>query len=90
VELAAGAVAGAGPSASCGATCGPGAATRTLAAISQALGWEPDHLAQLLEGDGVALESPAAATVAELDELRQAYTDLAGRVAAIERRLDSR
>lgn len=62
---------------------------RTLAAISRALGWEPGHLAQVLNGDGVAAENAPAVTTSDLDALRQAYADLADRVTAIERRLDS-
>src|SRR5262249_57016471 len=63
---------------------------RTLAAISQALGWDPGHLARVLESDGGVLESSRGATASDLDELRQAYADLADRVTAIERRLASR
>lgn len=62
---------------------------RTLAAISQALGWEPGHLSRLL-GDIAGPPDERAAGPGELEELRKAYADLAGRVEAIERRLDTR
>ena len=62
---------------------------RTLAAISEALGWEPDHLARMLGGD--AAQHPGtdarAPTSAELASLRQAVDELSDRLETVERRL---
>jgi hypothetical protein len=60
---------------------------RTLAAISEALGWEPGHLSKVLDSEGAAEVQPFSS--ADLDELRRAFAELAGRVEAIERRLDA-
>ncbi len=62
---------------------------RTLAAISEALGWEAGHLSRVLAGDAVAAPDEQV-TPAALAELQQAYTELADRVETIERRLDAR
>lgn len=60
---------------------------RTLAAISEALGWDQEHLARVLSGDDAAAGGEAPASAADVAELRQAYADLAGRVDALERRM---
>jgi len=62
---------------------------RTLAAISEALGWEPGHLSRVLGADEVIQAQDRAVTSADLDDLRRAYQKLADRVDAIERKLGS-
>lgn len=58
---------------------------RTLTAISEALGWPPDHLANLLRGD-----QPADSTAGKPDELssiRDELANIAGRLSDIAGRL---
>jgi hypothetical protein len=60
---------------------------RTLAAVSEALGWPADHLAAL--ADGLKPGDPDAGdpVLVELGTIREALTMITGRLDAIERRL---
>lgn len=60
---------------------------RTLATISEALGWPGDHIARILEGDQVSDPDADDPVLAELDGLRADVTALVRRIDAIERRL---
>lgn len=62
---------------------------RTLAALSQALGWPEWHLLNIAEGGGPTGTSPATIeqVLAELAEVRSALTDITARLDGIERRL---
>lgn len=60
---------------------------RTLAAVSEALGWPSDHLAAI--ADGLNPDDPDAGdpVLAELGTIKDALTVITGRLDAIERRL---
>ena len=60
---------------------------RTLATISEALGWPSDHITRILDGDQVADPDADDPVLAELDALRADVTALVHRIDAIERRL---
>ncbi|MBB5808957.1 hypothetical protein F4560_008725 [Saccharothrix ecbatanensis] len=60
---------------------------RTLAALSEALGWPGDHLWLVLEGKDPGDPDANDPVLAELVALKDAITVLADRVDAIERRL---
>ncbi len=62
---------------------------RTLAAISEALGWKAEHLSEVLVGSGAGETGEQAVSAAEFAELRDVVAELADRVGAIERRLDA-
>lgn len=57
---------------------------RTLAAVSEALGWPPDHLAAVANGvgdaDGAGETDELAAIAAELTAVAGRLVDLAGRL----------
>lgn len=59
--------------------------TRTLTAVSQALGWPADHLSVVLEGQRPAPDSPASAE--ELHAITEELKAIAGRLTAIAGRL---
>lgn len=65
---------------------------RTLAAISDALGWQPDHLQRLADGQVGQLSPPAVEslrdqeTLTELHHIRQHLTELNHRVDRLLRR----
>ncbi|MBN9113373.1 MAG: XRE family transcriptional regulator [Pseudonocardia sp.] len=62
---------------------------RTLTAVSEALGWPPGRIAEILEGD---LRTPADAKdpiLRELDAVKHELALVASRLDALERRLDS-
>jgi transcriptional regulator with XRE-family HTH domain len=58
---------------------------RTLAAVSEALGWPADHLTAIL--GGAEPEDPDAddPVLAELDEIKEQLTAIASRLDAVER-----
>lgn len=60
---------------------------RTLAAVSEALGWPSDHLASI--GDGQRPSDPDAGdpVLAELDAIKDVLTGITTRLDTIERRL---
>ena len=60
---------------------------RTLAAVSEALGWPSDHLATI--GDGRRPSDPDAGdpVLAELDAIKDVLTGITTRLDTIERRL---
>jgi transcriptional regulator with XRE-family HTH domain len=60
---------------------------RTLAAISEALGWKADQLSEILVGDGSGEAREQSVSAAEFAELRDAVAELTDRVGSIERRL---
>ncbi|WP_447006643.1 hypothetical protein ACRAKI_09270 [Saccharothrix isguenensis] len=60
---------------------------RTLAALSEALGWPSDHLWLVLEGKDPGDPDASDPVLAELVALKGAITVLTDRVDAIERRL---
>jgi transcriptional regulator with XRE-family HTH domain len=61
---------------------------RTLAAVSEALGWPADRLAQILEGGGAAADVDSDDPVLrELDAVKEDLTAIVRRLDAIERRL---
>ena len=66
---------------------------RTLAAVSEALGWPPGHLGAVLAGDNAAhkLSSDGPDSVqAEIANLKQAVEGLAERLDSVERRLGAK
>lgn len=63
---------------------------RTLAAISEALGWPPDHLGSVLAGQPAGGRAPAGPVAGELADLRAAVAQLSDRVTAIEQEMRSR
>jgi transcriptional regulator with XRE-family HTH domain len=60
--------------------------TRTLEALSLALGWHPDHLDAVLRGDTPPDRGQAATS--PVDPVTARLTSIDRRLAAIERRLD--
>lgn len=60
---------------------------RTLAAVSDALGWPTDHLARILEGDAVDDPDADDPVLAELDAVREDLSAIVRRLDAIEHRL---
>ncbi len=63
---------------------------RTLAAVSQALGWPSNHLASVLDGREPAGDPDASDPIlAELDAVKQDLTAIHHRLDAIERQLAS-
>lgn len=60
---------------------------RTLAAVSEALGWSGDHIARILDGDQVDDPDADDPVLVELDALRADVSALVRRIDAIERRL---
>ncbi len=58
---------------------------RTLAAVSEALGWAPDHLAKVLAGDDPADPDADDPVLAELDAIKDQLTVITDRLDAIER-----
>lgn len=63
---------------------------RTLAAVSEALGWPGDHLARIADGRAAVRDVDAGDPIlAELDALKEDLRSVAERLDAIERRLDA-
>lgn len=60
---------------------------RTLAAVSEALGWPSDHLTRILEGERVANPDADDPVLAELEAVRADLVSVVERLDAIERRL---
>jgi transcriptional regulator with XRE-family HTH domain len=60
---------------------------RTLAAISEALGWPADQLARILEGEPADDPDAEDPVLAEFDAVREDLTAIVRRLDAIERRL---
>lgn len=61
---------------------------RTMAAVSEALGWPADQLARILDGHQPAASADEGdPVVAELDELKADLHAIVRRIDAIERRL---
>lgn len=60
---------------------------RTLAAVSEALGWPGDQLARILEGEPTTDPDADDPVLAELDGLRADVTAIVRRLDSIERRL---
>jgi transcriptional regulator with XRE-family HTH domain len=60
---------------------------RTLAAVSEALGWPGDQLARILEGQPAVDVDKDDPVLAELDAVREDLTAIYRRLDAIERRL---
>ncbi|MFI0470925.1 helix-turn-helix domain-containing protein [Saccharopolyspora sp. 5N102] len=58
---------------------------RLLAAISSALRWPQDRIAQILEGQTPAGETETASTRSDFQELQREVAELRDRVAALER-----
>jgi transcriptional regulator with XRE-family HTH domain len=65
---------------------------RTLAAISEALGWPPERLSDVLGGDVTheSVNGDRDGVKVELARLRQAVDDLSERLAAVERQIGTR
>ena len=63
---------------------------RTLAAISEALGWPGDQLARVLAGEESDQPSANDPAGAELADLREIVAELSQRLDTVERRLDAR
>jgi hypothetical protein len=66
---------------------------RTLAAVSEALGWPPGHLGAVLAGDSTVHEPSSDgpdSVHAEIANLKQAVEGLAERLDSVERRLGSK
>lgn len=65
---------------------------RTLAAISEALGWPPERLGDVLAGDVThgSVDGDRDGVKAEVARLRQAVDDLSERLAAVERQIGAR
>ncbi|WP_219420273.1 XRE family transcriptional regulator [Pseudonocardia nigra] len=60
---------------------------RTLAAVSEALGWPADRLSRILEGEPVAAVDADDPVLAELDSVKEDLSAIVRRLDAIERRL---
>jgi transcriptional regulator with XRE-family HTH domain len=60
---------------------------RTLAAVSEALGWPGDQLARILEGQSAVDVDKDDPVLAELDAVKEDLTAIYRRLDAIERRL---
>lgn len=60
---------------------------RTLAAVSEALGWPGDQIARILEGQPTADVDQDDPVLAELDAVKADLTAIYRRLDAIERRL---
>jgi transcriptional regulator with XRE-family HTH domain len=60
---------------------------RTLAAVSQALGWPPDHLAAIADGQRPNDPDTDDPVLAELDAIKDVLTGITARLDTIERRL---
>ncbi|MBN9100521.1 MAG: XRE family transcriptional regulator [Pseudonocardia sp.] len=60
---------------------------RTLAAVSEALGWPGDQLARILEGQPAVDVDKDDPVLAELDAVKEDLTAIYRRLDAIERRL---
>ena len=60
---------------------------RTLAAVSEALGWPADHLARVLDGRPVSNVDAGDPVLAELDAVKADLHAIVQRLDAIERRL---
>ena len=60
---------------------------RTLAAVSEALGWPADQLARILDGQPVPDVDADDPVLAELDAVRADLREIVQRLDAIERRL---
>ncbi len=60
---------------------------RTLAAVSEALGWPGDQLARILEGEPAVDVDKDDPVLAELDAVKADLTAIFRRLDAIERRL---
>jgi hypothetical protein len=66
---------------------------RTLAAVSEALGWPPGHLGAVLAGDNTAHKpnpDDPDSVHAEIANLKQAVEGLAARLDSVERRLGAK
>jgi len=63
---------------------------RTLAAISEALGWPADELARVLAGDEYRESADDSSVTAELANLRRTVDGLSERLESVERRLDAK
>lgn len=59
---------------------------RTLAAVSEALGWPADHLTAILAGDNPDDPDGGDPVLAELKEIKEQLTSITDRLDAIERR----
>jgi transcriptional regulator with XRE-family HTH domain len=59
---------------------------RTLAAVTEALGWPPDHLAAILAGENPEDPDTDDPVLAELKEIKEQLTSITDRLDAIERR----
>jgi transcriptional regulator with XRE-family HTH domain len=62
---------------------------RTLAAVSEALGWPAEHLSAVLAGHEPGDPDAEDPVLRELDEVKETLTAITARLDAIERRLDS-
>lgn len=60
---------------------------RTMAAVSEALGWPGDQLARILEGEPLEDVDADDPVLAELDAVREDLSAIVRRLDAIERRL---
>lgn len=60
---------------------------RTLAAVSEALGWSAEQLARILEGEPAADVDADDPVLAEFDAVREDLNAIVRRLDAIERRL---
>lgn len=58
---------------------------RTLAAVSEALGWPPEHLTAILGGADPEDPDAGDLVLAELDEIKEQLTAIASRLDAVER-----
>lgn len=59
---------------------------RTLAAVSEALGLPPEHLAAVLDGEKPADPDAGDPVLRQLDEIKAALTSITERLDAVERR----
>lgn len=60
---------------------------RTLNAVSEALGWPPGRIAEILEGNASSADE-ADPILRELDAVKQELSSVTARLDALERRLD--
>jgi transcriptional regulator with XRE-family HTH domain len=58
---------------------------RTMAAVSEALGWPPEHLTAILAGDDPEDPDAGDPVLAELDEIKDQLSTINARLDAIER-----